>query len=94
MANGSVSDDEKRVFIQTRESRRCKQMFYLYTGNAQALMMDPLAFLVKTNLLKRNLVMYRDLSKRMFLWRSGSANRCSTASTLASLTKEFSFLDQ
>ena len=67
MGNQQVTDDDKRVLIQTRQNRRCRQLFNIYTGQAMAMMLDPLSFLMKTELLKRNLTMFRDLSRNVFL---------------------------
>lgn len=55
--------------IRTRTN--CRQLFVLFQGQAGRMMMDPLQFLHETGLTDRNLIVLRDVTRRLYQFGLG-----------------------
>ena len=58
---------KKNKNIQIRTNKDCNQVFFLFTGFGEALLMHPLEFFQKCKLMDRNLVIFRDTNRKFYM---------------------------
>lgn len=71
MRHPSTVHDAENAKAQTKHcvariNRACDQLFALYTGLAHRMILHPLEFVQRTQLMKRNLLFFRDLHHNMY----------------------------
>jgi hypothetical protein len=68
---GAPAAEERRAdtspSVVKRPRQNCSQLFFIYQGFNDRLMMPAMQFLKETSLLDRNLVMFRDVHKQFYL---------------------------